>query len=161
MKLINKIALIITITLVILLSACVTVSPQNVSTSRDIVSRDLVTTTTSYTTDTTTYWITTDKTINVSWDAVTKATSYNVVVQWVRGTKILQTYTIGNVTTTNINITLPRVGTFVVGIQSVNSAGQTGSFCYSNDSTCTTVNGSTKTWVIEGYLAPVTGGTIE
>jgi hypothetical protein len=156
MKLINKIGLIIAIVMVIVLSSCATVKPQNVSTSRD-----LVTTATSSKTDTTTYWITTDKTINVSWDAVDKAVSYNEVVQWVRGTKILQTYIIGNVATTNINITLPRVGTFVVGIQGVNSAGQTGSFCYSNDSTCTTVNNTSKTWMIEGYLAPATGVTIE
>jgi len=158
MRLSYKIILIaILTTLLILFASCAnlnTTGLSNESSSRDITNID-------YTTETTTYWVTTDKTITVSWDAISGASTYNVVIQWIRGTKVLQTYSMGSTTELTTTMSLPRVGTFVIGIQGVDSSGTLGEFCYSNDSTCSTVNSSGKAWVIEGYLPSVTGGTIE
>jgi hypothetical protein len=129
---------------------------SNSNINRDITNVD-------YTTETTTYWITTDKPVSISWDTSTDpaVTSYTLVMQWIRGTKVLQTYNMGDTTTNTKSIMLPRVGTFVVGIKAVNSRGTSSEFCYSNDTTCASVNNTNKPWVIEGYLPSVGGVVIE
>jgi hypothetical protein len=98
------------------------------------------------------YWKSTAESTTVSWDAPAGTVDgYKIVLLWVVGTKILQTYDVGTTTANEFTFDAPRVGHFVVGVSAYNSAGES-EFAYSNDETYATVDGNPRAWIITYYL---------
>lgn len=102
------------------------------------------------------YWYSNSETApTITWTPSTSAdvVKYNVVAQWIVGTEIRQTYNIGDVTTNEIQIPSPKIGSFVIGVKAVDSEGLSSPYIYSNVSSNATVNGQPKAWMITYYMA--------
>lgn len=108
------------------------------------------------TTDYYNYWYSNSETPPViTWTASTSTdvVKYNVVAQWIVGTEIRQTYNLGDVTTNQISIPTPKIGSFIIGVKAVDSEGLSSPYIYSNVSTNSTVNGQPRAWMITYYMA--------
>lgn len=109
-------------------------------------------------TDTVMYWKSTSETTTIAWNApevneeeTNVPEGYKVVLLWVQGSEILQTYDMGITTETQITLEAPRVGCFVAGVTAYNAAGD-GETAYSSDSSYATVNGEPRSWMLTYYM---------
>lgn len=108
------------------------------------------------TTDYYNYWYSNSETPpTIAWASSTSTdvVKYQVVVQWIVGTEIRQTFNIGEVTTTEIQIPAPKIGSFIVGVRSVDSEGLYSPYIYSNISANSLVNDRPRAWMITYYMA--------
>jgi len=106
-----------------------------------------------YQKDITIYWAETDEVVTAEWDAVPNASYYECKLDWVRGDKILQTYSLGTTTDTQISITAPRAGMFIASVRSCDSNDVCSVWVLSTDPNSATVDGEHKAWMIVFSLA--------
>jgi len=104
-----------------------------------------------YQKDITIYWATTSETITLEWDASAGATYYECELNWMQGDKVLQTYSLGTTTNTQIIVTAPRAGVFIARVRACNTACSVWSL--STDPTYAVVDGEHKAWIIIFSLA--------
>lgn len=101
------------------------------------------------------YWYSNSETPpTITWTASTSTDviKYQVVAQWVVGTEIRQTFNIGEVTATEIQIPAPKIGSFIIGVRAVDSEGLSSPYIYSNVSANSNVNGQPRAWMITYYM---------
>lgn len=77
---------------------------------------------------------------------------YNVVALWIVGTEVRQTYNIGDVTSNEVSIPAPRIGSFIIGVKAVDSKGLSSPYIYSSVGANSIVNGQPKPWMITYYM---------
>lgn len=105
-----------------------------------------------YQKDITIYWAKTNEIVTAEWDAVPNTSHYECKLDWIRGDKILQTYSLGTTTDTQISITAPRAGIFIASVRACNG-NECSIWALSTDLTYATVDGEYKAWIIVFSLA--------
>jgi hypothetical protein len=106
-----------------------------------------------YQKDITIYWAKTDDVLTMEWDASAGTAYYECRLDWVQGDKILQTYSLGTTTDTQINITAPRAGVFIAGIRACDINDSCSIWVFSTDPVYAVVDGEHKAWIIIFSLA--------
>jgi len=119
------------------------------------------TTTPTYMTDVVSYWKSTAETATIAWDrpACTDdettnncPVGYHVQLLWLQADKVLQVYDKGTTTDTQMVVSAPRAGIFLIRINAYNDAGAS-TWANSNDPAYATVNGTSRAWMLIFYVA--------
>jgi len=101
-----------------------------------------------YQKDITIYWAETNEPITMEWDVSVGAAYYECELDWMQGSKVLQTYSFGTTTNTQISMTAPRAGVFIARIRACDSINRCSIWVSSTDSTYAIVDGEHKGWLI-------------
>ncbi len=99
-----------------------------------------------YQKDITIYWAKTNEPMVLEWDPVPNVNYYECKLDWIQGDKVLQTYSLGTTTNTQITITAPRAGVFVVRVRACEVS--CSDWVLSIDTKYATVDGEHKAWII-------------
>lgn len=91
----------------------------------------------------------------ITWDPSpsTDVVKYHVIAQWIVGTEVRQVYDIGEVSTNEISVPSPRIGSFIIGVRAIDSEGLTSPYIYSNISSDALVDNQPRSWMITYYMS--------
>lgn len=95
-----------------------------------------------------------NQTVVVGWNAVTNVPIDHYEVDVVRDDGTVTVFPTAN---TQLTVIEPRSGFFTVKVRAIGTSGTPGSFCFSTDSSCSTINGTAGAWKIEWRPVAPTG----